>query len=151
LQNEKMIWNFTHWSLFGIWCLAFGAFPLSPEGEIVPDEKKSESGQKEKDDEEDLLAFNIGSQIDQEYPYSQRGMKGYHQEQKELQWAAVGQEEMESQKEENEDSGDPLEQPGPHTRQGLPPDLRLCNVPLKCPFPSVRHHLSPFLPVSRVQ
>ena len=76
---------------------------LSAKGKIVPDEKKSEGGKKKKDDEKDLLALNACSQIDQEYPDSQRGMKGHHKEQEKLEWPAVGQEEMESQKEKDED------------------------------------------------
>ena len=50
--------------------VAANPFPALPsEWQIVPDENKSEGGQKKKNDEEDLLAFDTCSQIDQEDPY----------------------------------------------------------------------------------
>ena len=110
--------------------LSFGASSLSAKGEVVPNEKESEGGKKKKDDEEDLLTLDACSQINQEYPYSQGGVKGHHEEQQELERPAVGEKEMERQKKEDEDGGNSLEEPGPHTRQGLTPDLYISYIPL---------------------
>jgi hypothetical protein len=53
---------------------------LSPEGEIVPDEKQPEGSQKEAYDEEGFLRLHICAQVNQQDPYPQGGMDGYHKE-----------------------------------------------------------------------
>jgi hypothetical protein len=70
-------------------------------------------------------------------------VKGDHCQQKELDRPAVGEKEMQNQKNQDENGRNPLQQPGPHARKRVFPDFPVPDVSFQGPFRPVRHDRSP--------